>query len=145
MGLAIYFVLNGRPLAVACDCFDSAAANMRLPGLAIEAARQPERHGIAAWDLSRWDDPDGGVTLDTDHTVNLVHVIRGAADFLRQKGPRGATQQRGWRADRRPRARELTRSERAYRGRRDPLGASARPLFAVPRHRRPVGSRGKTT
>jgi hypothetical protein len=48
LGLAIYFVLNGRPLAMACDCFDIAAANMRLPGLAIEAMRRLERHGGGA-------------------------------------------------------------------------------------------------
>ena len=32
---------------MACDCFGSAAANMRLPGLAIEAMRRLERGGGA--------------------------------------------------------------------------------------------------
>lgn len=44
-GVAIYFTLNGRPMAMACDRFDNAAANMRSLGLAIEAMRQLERHG----------------------------------------------------------------------------------------------------
>lgn len=44
-GVAIYFQLNGRPMAMACDRFDNAAANMRSLGLAIEAMRQLERHG----------------------------------------------------------------------------------------------------
>ena len=45
-GVAIYFQLNGKPMAMACDRFDNAAANMRsLVGLAIEAMRQLERHG----------------------------------------------------------------------------------------------------
>jgi hypothetical protein len=44
-GVAIYFKLNGRPMAMACDRFDNAAANMRSLGLAIEAMRQLERHG----------------------------------------------------------------------------------------------------
>ena len=46
-GLAIHFVLNCRSLAMVSDCFDGAAANMRLPGLAIDAMRQLERRGGA--------------------------------------------------------------------------------------------------
>ena len=44
-GVAVYFQLKGRPMAMACDRFDNAAANMRSLGLAIEAMRQLERHG----------------------------------------------------------------------------------------------------
>lgn len=44
-GIAVYFMLKKRPLAMACDRYDNAAANMRSLGLAIEAMRQLERHG----------------------------------------------------------------------------------------------------
>lgn len=44
-GVAIYFQLNGKPMAMACDRFDNAAANMRSLGLGIEAMRQLARHG----------------------------------------------------------------------------------------------------
>ena len=44
-GVAVYFTYKGRPMVMACDRFDNAAANMRSLGLAIEAMRQLERHG----------------------------------------------------------------------------------------------------
>lgn len=44
-GVAIYFTLRGRQMAMACDRFDNPAANVRSLGLAIEAMRQLERHG----------------------------------------------------------------------------------------------------
>lgn len=44
-GVAIYFRLKGRDMAMACDRYDGAAANMRSLGLAIEGMRQLERHG----------------------------------------------------------------------------------------------------
>lgn len=44
-GIAIYFQLNGKAMAMACDRYESAAANMRSLGLAIDAMRQLERHG----------------------------------------------------------------------------------------------------
>lgn len=44
-GVAIYFQIGGRAMAMACDRYDNAAANMRSLGLAIEAMRQLERHG----------------------------------------------------------------------------------------------------
>lgn len=44
-GVAVYFSLNNRALAMACDRFDNSAANMRSLGLAIEAMRQLDRHG----------------------------------------------------------------------------------------------------
>lgn len=44
-GVAVYFQLKERPMVMASDRFDSAAANMRSLALAIEAMRQLERHG----------------------------------------------------------------------------------------------------
>lgn len=44
-GVAVYFTMRGRPMVMACDRFDTAAANMRSLGLAIEALRQLDRHG----------------------------------------------------------------------------------------------------
>lgn len=44
-GVAIYFTLKGRTLAMAQDRFVSVAGNLRSLGLAIEAMRQLERHG----------------------------------------------------------------------------------------------------
>lgn len=44
-GVAVYFTLKKRPLAMAQDRFVSVAGNMRSLGLAIEAMRQLERHG----------------------------------------------------------------------------------------------------
>jgi hypothetical protein len=41
--------------------------------------------GVMAWDLSRWDDPVGGVTLDKDRNVDLYEVVVEAATFLRRK------------------------------------------------------------
>lgn len=43
--VAVYFQYRDRPMVMACDRFDNAAANMRSLGLAIEAMRQLERHG----------------------------------------------------------------------------------------------------
>jgi hypothetical protein len=47
-GIAIYFTLKGKALAMACDRYVSAAANMRSLALAIDAMRQLERHGGGA-------------------------------------------------------------------------------------------------
>lgn len=44
-GIAIYFTYRRKQMAMACDRFLSAAANMRSLGLAIDAMRQLERHG----------------------------------------------------------------------------------------------------
>lgn len=44
-GVAVYFQLKGRPMVMASDRYDNAAANMRSLALAIEAMRQLERHG----------------------------------------------------------------------------------------------------
>jgi hypothetical protein len=47
-GVALYFTINGRQMAMACDRFDNRAPNTRSLGLAIEAMRQLERHGGGA-------------------------------------------------------------------------------------------------
>lgn len=44
-GIALYFTWNGKPMVMARDQFETAAANMRSLALAIEAMRQLERHG----------------------------------------------------------------------------------------------------
>jgi hypothetical protein len=44
-GIAVYFMLNGKHLAMACDRFSNAAANMRSLALGIEHLRGLERHG----------------------------------------------------------------------------------------------------
>jgi hypothetical protein len=49
-------------------------------------SRPPAAWDVAgAWDLSRWDDSVGGVTLDSDRSVDLLEVIRDAVTFLRLK------------------------------------------------------------
>ena len=48
-------------------------------------SRPPGKWGEAVWDLSRWDDPDGGVTFDRDRDVDLLDVVRRATAFLRKK------------------------------------------------------------
>jgi hypothetical protein len=47
-GVAVYFLYRGKSMAMACDRFDNAAANMRSLGLAIDAMRQLDRHGGGA-------------------------------------------------------------------------------------------------
>lgn len=47
-GVALYFTMNGREMAMACDRYETRATNMRSLGLAIEAMRQLERHGGGA-------------------------------------------------------------------------------------------------
>ena len=47
-GVAIYFTLKGRQMAMACDRYDAPSANLRSLGLGIEAMRQLERHGGGA-------------------------------------------------------------------------------------------------
>jgi hypothetical protein len=46
------------------------------------ASRPPAAWDVAAWDRSHWDDAVGGVTLDSDGTVDLVGVIKRAVAFL---------------------------------------------------------------
>jgi hypothetical protein len=39
----------------------------------------------ASWDVSRWDDTVGGVTLDGDRNVDLLAVVKSAVEFLRRQ------------------------------------------------------------
>ena len=48
-------------------------------------SRPPAVWGSATWDLSQWDDPAGGVTLNSDRTVDLLGALKRAVDFLRKK------------------------------------------------------------
>jgi hypothetical protein len=47
-GIAVYFILKGRQLVVACDRYLSPADNLRSIGLAVAAMRQLARHGGGA-------------------------------------------------------------------------------------------------
>lgn len=44
-GVAVYFVLKGKPMVMAQDAYDNMASNTRSLGLAIEAMRGLARHG----------------------------------------------------------------------------------------------------
>ena len=44
--------------------------------------RPPGVWDQAVWDLSRWDDLVGGVTLESNITVDLLAVVREAVGFL---------------------------------------------------------------
>lgn len=44
-GVAVYFMLKGKPMVMAQDAYEGIAANLRSLGLAIEAIRALERHG----------------------------------------------------------------------------------------------------
>jgi hypothetical protein len=45
-------------------------------------SRPPAYWGRAVWDLTRWDDPVGGVTLDTEREVDLLDAVKNAVSFL---------------------------------------------------------------
>jgi hypothetical protein len=47
--------------------------------------RPPGRWGEMVWDLSRWDDPVGGVTLDQERSVDLLATVKAAAGFIRAR------------------------------------------------------------
>jgi hypothetical protein len=63
------------------------AGNRAKPDLTASEviSRPPAYWGSATWDLSRWDDPVGGVTLDKDRNVDVYDVVVEAATFLRGK------------------------------------------------------------
>jgi hypothetical protein len=46
-------------------------------------ARPPAVWGTMVWDLSRWDDETGGVTLDSDREIDLLDVVKEAVEFVR--------------------------------------------------------------
>jgi hypothetical protein len=47
--------------------------------------RPPGFWDIAVWDLSRWDDPVGGITIKGEHEHDFLDVVKQAAEFLRTK------------------------------------------------------------
>lgn len=44
-GVAVYFAIDGRPMVMASDRYETCAANLRSVGLAVEYLRGLERHG----------------------------------------------------------------------------------------------------
>jgi hypothetical protein len=48
-------------------------------------SKPPAYYGVAAYGLSRSNDPAGGVTLDDDRAVDLLDALRRAVAFLRQQ------------------------------------------------------------
>jgi hypothetical protein len=48
-------------------------------------SRPPAFWGQAVWDLSSWDDADGGVTLDRERDVDLLKTLLRTTQFLRSK------------------------------------------------------------
>ena len=48
-------------------------------------SRPPAFFGVAVFDLSRFDDTIGGVTLGRDRDIDLLEVVKRAAAFLRQQ------------------------------------------------------------
>ena len=63
------------------------AGNPAKPDLVSKdvITRPPAYWGSAVWDLSRWDDPHGGVTIDKDRNIDLYDMVVQAAAFLRGK------------------------------------------------------------
>jgi hypothetical protein len=59
-------------------------ANPRLKAAEV-IARPPAVWGQMVWDLSRWDDALGGVTLDNNREVDLLDALRQTVAFLRAK------------------------------------------------------------
>jgi hypothetical protein len=47
--------------------------------------RPPVFWGQMVWDLSRWDDMTGGVTIAGEHQLDLLAAVKKAAEFLRTK------------------------------------------------------------
>jgi hypothetical protein len=72
-GVAIYFALNGRTMAMACDRFRKAEHNMRSLTLAIEAMRQLERHGDGHMMERAF---DGFAALPAPSSISWWHVLQ---------------------------------------------------------------------
>jgi hypothetical protein len=53
--------------------------------------RPPAVWGLMVWDLSRWDDPVGGVTIKDEAELDLLETVKRAAEFLRGKLPPSPT------------------------------------------------------
>lgn len=45
-------------------------------------SRPPAYFGVAQWDLSSWNDQVGGVTMDSDRSMDLLDTVRRAVAFL---------------------------------------------------------------
>jgi len=50
--------------------------------------RPPMFWDVAVWDLSRWDDAVGGVTLEKDRSVDILRAVKAAVQFLRSNAHR---------------------------------------------------------
>jgi hypothetical protein len=51
--------------------------------LATDVIPRPAgKWGEMVWGLSRWDDSQGGVTLDNERSVDVLLVVRDALDFV---------------------------------------------------------------
>jgi hypothetical protein len=48
-------------------------------------SRPPGNWDVAVWDLSHFDDPIGGVTLDTNRNIDLLETAKTAVSFLWSK------------------------------------------------------------
>ena len=66
-----------------------AAAPDHAKGLSADEviSRPPGFWDVAVWDLSRWDDPAGGVTLARANEVDLLTALRSTLAFLRSAAP----------------------------------------------------------
>jgi hypothetical protein len=65
-----------------------AVGNRQRPHLKSDQiiARPPAYYDVSgAWDLSRWDDPIGGVTLDAARNIDLLDAIKATVAFLRDQ------------------------------------------------------------
>jgi hypothetical protein len=93
-GIAVYFTLRGKQMAMARDSFDNVAQNLRSLGLAIEALRQLARHGggtmldrafagfAALPDRSDWRN-----VLDVDPTASLAEAEATFRTLARHRHP----------------------------------------------------------
>jgi hypothetical protein len=88
------FQKNSADFAIVDDVAHSfkhvVAGDRRKPRLTAEQVipRQPAYYGRAEWDLSNWNDPIGGVTLDRERSVDLLNAAKKAVLFLRSRpGP----------------------------------------------------------
>lgn len=63
------------------------AGNPAKPDLVAKdvITRPPAYFGTAVWDLSRWDDAHGGVTINRDTSIDLYDTVVEAAAFMRGK------------------------------------------------------------
>jgi hypothetical protein len=48
-------------------------------------SRPPAIWGEMQWGLSRWDDPIGGVTVDNDRDLDILDLVKSAAQFVHRQ------------------------------------------------------------